>query len=120
MCHPSLFVSGRSSQRATREWRARGGRKIHFFNIYTLGLLRVLFKIIIKSTIIFLSQFATQFTLSHRIFLTDIFYLRPVSPETNPGRRIYVQVVYYKALRGWGEADKRLEPSKDTGLCNIP
>lgn len=51
--HPSLLVSRRSSQRATREWRARVGRKIHFFIIYTLGLLRVVFKIIIKPTIIF-------------------------------------------------------------------
>lgn len=53
-------------------------------------------------------------------FLKDIFYLRPVSPETDPERRIYMQVAYYKAVRGWGEADKRLKPSKDTGLCNIP
>lgn len=54
------------------------------------------------------------------IFAKDIFYLRPVSPETVPERRIYVCVAYYKAARGRGEADNRPKPSEDTGLCNIP
>lgn len=80
-----------------------------------------MFKIIIKPTIIFFYLNLQHNSHYHmEFFLKDIFYLRPVSPETDPKRRIYMQVAYYKAVRGWGEADKRLKPSKDTGLCNIP
>lgn len=94
LCVPStsVYLWKELPEGTLRGWRARGGRKIHFFNICTFGLLRVLFKIIIKPTIIFYFNLQHNSHYHMEFFKKDIFYLRPVSPETDPERRICMQV----------------------------